>query len=357
MAWLLSCLSPAKERLLLNIFSEAGSGKTELAQAVRQLIDPSTHAESNKFDNAPDLCAAAKNQGVLYIGNLSGLEQWLSNVLCLLLTQGTFQTRSLYTDGGLYSVNLLLPVILTSLSNPVWAADLGSRTIPVESPPINSSERIGTDELHRRFTALRPGVFGALCLAAQAALAHPKPGVLEHRMQASIDFVASGVHRLGVTIGDLREALGSSKIALAETHLDASPVYEALRAYADECVQTDKDVVEISTADLLKALRRHHSGSQRLFPDRPNQLSQRITEILEPLRSVGITADKKRTSSFRGWVLDLTCYASTDDGQDDDQEGAEAELRVIELDEKREQLDRRRSELGLPAPMFEEGRP
>ena len=53
--------------------------------------------------------------------------------------------------------------------------------------------------------------------------------------------VASGIHRLGVSIEELRAALGSSKVALAETHLDASPVYEALRIFADEFLRIDKD--------------------------------------------------------------------------------------------------------------------
>lgn len=63
-------------------------------------------------------------------------------------------------------------------------------------------------------------------------------------MQTSIAFVTGGIDRPGVTIEDLREALGSSNVALAETHLDARSVYEALRAFADERVQTDEDVVE-----------------------------------------------------------------------------------------------------------------
>lgn len=177
-------------------------------------------------------------------------------------------------------------------------------------------------------------------------------------MQASIDFVASGIHGLGVTIEELRAALGSSKAALAETHLDASPVYEALRAFADECLRIDRDTVRISSADLLKALRHHHTGSLKLFPDRPNQLSQRITEILEPLRSVGIEARKKRTANFRGWTIDLSNYEISEAGkahQGRQREG-DAELRLVAPDEERERLDRRRSAMGLSTPIFKEGR-
>ena len=94
----------------------------------------------------------------------------------------------------------------------------------------------------------------------------------------------------------------------------------------------------------------------KLFPDRANQLTTRITEILEPLRSVGIEASHKRTSTWRGWIIDLSKYQLSDQGRRDDavQQEMDYATRVVELEKAREKRDRKRSKLGLGSPLFEE---
>ena len=73
---------------------------------------------------------------------------------------------------------------------------------------------------------------------------------------------------------------------------------------------------------------------------------------------MGIEASKKRTKDFRGWIIDLSNYELSEDGSDHEsgRQEADAELRLVAMDEERERRDRRRSELGLSTPIFEEGR-
>jgi hypothetical protein len=78
---------------LLAISGEQGSAKTVLSKLLKALIDPNATPVRALSREQRELMIAVNNSYLLAFDNLSGLPDWLSDVLCRLATGGSFAVR------------------------------------------------------------------------------------------------------------------------------------------------------------------------------------------------------------------------------------------------------------------------
>src|SRR5690606_11806360 len=87
-AWLVGALRGRKPYPILSLNGEHGTGKSEAERKLRRLIDPNT-ADLRLTPKEPrDIMIAAINSHVLAYDNLSKIDDWLSDALCVLSTGG-----------------------------------------------------------------------------------------------------------------------------------------------------------------------------------------------------------------------------------------------------------------------------
>jgi hypothetical protein len=146
----------------LAISGEQGSAKTVLSKLLKALIDPNATPVRALSREQRELMIAVNNSYLLAFDNLSGLPDWLSDVLCRLATGGSFAVRQLYTDDEEVLFEAARPILLNGIEEVVSRPDLGDRAIFLTLAPIREAQRRPEAELWREFETARPLILGAL---------------------------------------------------------------------------------------------------------------------------------------------------------------------------------------------------
>ena len=105
---------------------------------------------------------SANNAWAMVYDNLSSLSEELADAMCRLATGGGFAPRALYTDADEVLFNATRPQILNGMKDVVNRPDLADRCIFLTLEPISDEDRLAEKELWAEFTAVQPGILGAL---------------------------------------------------------------------------------------------------------------------------------------------------------------------------------------------------
>jgi hypothetical protein len=315
--FLVCCLAPFNQRLILFLGGTAGSGKTTFMRLLRHLFDPTVHSEAVR-PRKEDFFILAKHCAILCVDNVSGIPVWFADYLCCLATGATAQQRELYSNYGLCSFRFHRAVVLTSIADLAWREDLGSRAVDIRLHPI--TERISDDELIATVERLRPKILHALCNAASHALACPVKGVVVHRMQAVADWFASCAPALDITVEQMRSSNEASAIDLTEAHLDSSPIADPIIRMCEDYIIGGKVGINQgseywptphtktwATADLYReidAVATLAEKRNKHWPDGSRALGQKLGEITTSLPTRGIEIVRAKSGNWRGWTFD-----------------------------------------------------
>src|SRR5262249_24658651 len=156
---------------VLLLRGEPGSAKTTCGKVLQRCIDPSVTDLRSEPKEPRDLMIAGTHAWLVPSDTLSHLPQWLSDALCRMSTGGGFGTRKLFTDDEEALFNSKRPVILTSVTDVVTAADLLDRVTDVQLEPIPEDRRRTESELWAAFDDDHPAILGALLDAVAGGLA------------------------------------------------------------------------------------------------------------------------------------------------------------------------------------------
>jgi hypothetical protein len=316
--FLMTCLAPVTQRLILLLGGPAGVGKTTFMRIIRHLFDPTVHTEAVRPSEKLDFYVLGKHNGVFCLDNVSGMPVWLVDALCTLATGASAHKRALYSDDGICSFRYHRAVIMTSIADIAWREDLGSRSCDIRLSPLTN--RISDDELIATVERLRPKIMHALCNAASHALANPVKGTVQHRMQALADWFASAAPALDITVEAMVSSLESSAIDLTEAHLDSSPIAVTIHRMCEDFIiggkvginqgseyWPNKHQKTWATADLYRELDGVATLAEKRnkhWPDGSRALGQRLGEIATSLPTRGIEVKRVKSGNYRGWTFD-----------------------------------------------------
>ena len=139
--WLFCVAAGVKPFPILILQGEQGTGKSTISRVLRELTDPSSAPLRSPPANKTDLAVSAINSYLVVIDNLSGLQAEVADGLCRFSTGGAFDARKKYTDGEQFLVSIQRPVIINGISDIATRADLAERSIIIELPVIEPSQR------------------------------------------------------------------------------------------------------------------------------------------------------------------------------------------------------------------------
>jgi len=363
--FLLTAIAPSPKRFLLALGGTAGDGKTSFARMVRAVIDPTIHSEVSKPGKADDFHAGCHHCYVYAVDNVSGVPVWFADALCCLLTGASATVRKFYKQGEVFRSRHSRPVILTSVTDLMWREDLGTRSIPITIRPIADDDRRSDADIDAELQSIMPGLFSALLKGAAHGLAQPRNGLVRHRQQDLVDWAVSASALMGITPDQVADALAVIGTELLDTHLEASPIAEAMTALATHMVETDRDTQRLSTSDLFKSLQglserrsNKHWTRNEHWPRTPRALGHRLRDAQRSLSKIGIKVSPKRTRNSKGWHIDVTAYAPTTacsmastfaGGTSHD---GDNELDAVKRDELAEVREKKRLANGNPKPLF-----
>jgi len=280
--WLVGALNPKGPYTLLELIGGQGTSKSTTASFIKRLIDPSSADLRTAPRGEDDLMIAAQGQHILCYDNLSDIPPWYSDALCRLATGGGLSKRELFSDDGEITLEAMRPVILTGIGELATRPDLLDRTLRIELPLIPADKRRPLEEVEAAFTAVAPGVLGALLRAVSMALKDRVQVARElkelPRMADFAVWVTAAEPALGVARGQFIKEYKENRAQGDNAALESNPVPLALVEMMKSRAEWTGLPSELLTK-LEQGLEQYHSGNTKKPKDWP-QTPKALTNIL-----------------------------------------------------------------------------
>jgi len=309
-AWLLGTLQVGVPYPVLLLLGEAGSGKSTAMRLLRMLTDPAGahgRAVSGPPREGKDLFAVVRARHVLAIDNLSAVPQWLSDSLSTVATGGGQDTRALYTDADLASVDAQNPIVLNGVAVQGLGEDLLDRAIvlTLERPTERRREREFWAEVEEAW----PWVLGGLCDAASCALRNAGTGEIAAkdlpRMADFATWVVGAADALGTVPGleglNFLEAYRANRQRAGEDVIASNPIGTALLELLEA-----QGRWRGPAGQLLEALGEYvdeHVRGLRSWPRTAQSVGVRLQRLAPALREAGWSVGHGDGRARRDWII------------------------------------------------------
>ena len=185
-------IAPATPKPVVVLIAEEGAGKTEGAQRLQELPDPSRIRSLGAPESPKELVEWAYNRATINLDNLSHVPEWLSDLLARLCTGAGLAKRQLFTDRGEVIARRIPWILFNGITPTPRLADLLRRAIfpELERP----AQRLSLSELEGRWRVAHPEILGGLLDLATLTLEvlQSKEGGTSSSADSMADYVRIG---------------------------------------------------------------------------------------------------------------------------------------------------------------------
>ena len=284
-AWLLAALRGCGPYPILVIHGEQGCGKSTRERVCRELVDPNRAPLRRRPRDEQDLMIAANNGHIIALDNLSYLQTWLSDALCVLATGGGLGKRELYSDAEEVILNAVRPIMLNGIEELATRGDLLDRSIISYLPVIAEEERQEERKFRAAFEAAQPRILGALLDAISMALRRRDEVQLDHlpRMADFAAWVAAAEPALGWKEGRFLEAYERNRDDASALAIQASAVAGEVQKLRLPWEGTAEELMVKLNESAAK-----ETKQARSWPTDARRLSGALRRITPNLRELGI---------------------------------------------------------------------
>ena len=233
LSWLVQCFRPDGPYPILGVSSIQGSGKSTLTKMLRRIVDPNGAPLRSPQQSERDLAAAAINNYMVVVDNVSGIKPWYADCLCRLATGGGFASRTLYANEAETAMEACRPIVLNGIEDFASRGDIVDRMVPVSLAAIPADRRRhenGAGGIWQEFDALLPGLLAWLFDAVAEGL-RKLPTVKLRWTPRMADFALFAVAceaALGFAPNTFLPAYGEAKHLAESELLDNSLVAQAI---------------------------------------------------------------------------------------------------------------------------------
>ncbi len=306
--------------VVLTFIGPAGSTKSSASKAYISTFDPSrSRSRVEGDDTAPttlkpkprsdrDFPPMIGHSHALGIDNLSYIEDWLSDMLCVVATGGDVSERALYQNFEEATLAVCNPVVLNGIESFVTRGDLTDRTIRLDVVPITEEERLEEVELWRRFEKDHPLILGALLDTLSAAMAeHPQVQLKQKPRMA--DFARWGVaveRALGWPEGSFLETYRANQEAAVAEMLSGDLVANLILRFMDGKPSWHGTPTELLTALTETAAVAMIDTRDQSFPKTPRGVTGKLQRIGAALAKFGIEIRRGEVDRHRITPISIT---------------------------------------------------
>ena len=179
--WLLAALRPTGPYPTLIITGPAGSGKTTLGRALRDIIDPAAALPPIPRTTG-QLHTHALRHRVVVLDHVASLRKEIADAVTRLTTGSSMAppTRNIIDDAK--SIPISRPVIITA---PAEHRSFPANAIHIRLEAIARENLCDEASIQDQLEHTAPALLGAICIAITAALSHSKPDRSAFRVYTS----------------------------------------------------------------------------------------------------------------------------------------------------------------------------
>jgi hypothetical protein len=239
-------------------------------------------------DSAQDMMIIASHRHLVIFDNLSSVKNDMSDALAALATKSGFETRELYSNGNLFTIEIARPFALNGIGEFIHRPDLMDRAIPLRLEAMPSGTRRTETEIWRDLEALLPEFLHDLYSAVACAIRNfaTTTAPTSFRMADAAHWLATAEPETGFAPGTILAA-----IEKAQTSTQADLAFSDSLFPELERVLLDGDF-EGRPADLLELLRSDERRKfDRYFPATAAQLSTKLRRLRPALAKAGIVVE------------------------------------------------------------------
>ncbi len=287
-AFLLAALRGCGPYPILVIHGEQGCGKSSRERICRDLVDPNLAPLRRRPRDEQDLMIAANNGHIIALDNLSYLQTWLSDALCVLATGGGLGKRELYSDAEEVILYAVRPIMLNGIEELATRGDILDRSIISYLPVISEKERQEERKFRAAFEAARPRILGALLDAVSMALRRRDEVQLDHlpRMADFAAWVAAAEPAFGWREGRFLEAYERNRDDASALAIQASAVAGEVQKLGLPWEGTAEELLVKLNESAAK-----ETKQARSWPADARWLSGALRRITPNLRELGIVIE------------------------------------------------------------------
>jgi hypothetical protein len=310
--WMAAALRPVGPYPILALYGDQGAAKSTLTKVVGRLIDPRAAPLVGQPRNFRDLMRSAGNRWLLGYDNIGVIPDWLSDGLCMLSTGGAFDGHASFSGDEQHVIHAQRPVILNGIDEFATRADLIDRSLFLNLPPIDPSQRRREVEFWEAFQQDCPRILGGLLDAVVGGL-HALPSVRLTELPRMADFAAfaeSLGRKLGWPAGTVLSDFNDNRRDVTLDHIEDSPLGCCLLEIAADRLDWTRTATDL-LAELTAFVGKRVAASPR-WPKSPLSVSRELRRIRPLLRLHGISIAFQRTDDRRLITITKTTRPKTE---------------------------------------------
>ncbi|MGB4779785.1 hypothetical protein [Microbacterium sp.] len=300
--WLAAASFSDIARPLLFPHGRAGSGKTTRALAIASVFDPRDELGGALGKDERDALVAAGARFVVAWDNVTSVSVETSNFICRLVTGGTDERRSLFTDEDMYVRSIRRTGLITGLSIPLLEPDALERILPIHCEAIRAADRVSEAGLRGEFAAAHPVILGAVLDDVVHVLRHlPKVREMTRERPRQADY-SDVLRALDPAIDGAFQELTTD---LVREVAESDPFVQAVVGWLRAAQSAGRLPLTMAPAEALVAIRASLPPGGRAdtwLPKTPAGLSTMLTKNAGPLAACGFSVSRKVR---RGQKLDV----------------------------------------------------
>lgn len=162
--YLISCFLGLKngQNCVLLLKGEKGAGKSTIMRMINKIVSPQVNDLGGQYNNLDDLQLAMANSYMVTLDNVRDISKKVSDILCRVVTGGSYQKRKLYTDSDMLTMDLSCMVVISAIGMPLKEPDVIDRSIVLTLARVDKSERKSEAMIWKEFNDDLPQILGAI---------------------------------------------------------------------------------------------------------------------------------------------------------------------------------------------------
>lgn len=273
---------------IIALVGAPGSGKSETARLLRQLVDPNTLPLGSIAASDRDAYIEAKSLRLLTYDNIQPItNKDISDRLARIATGGGVRPRSLYTDSETNTMFVCNPIITTSIEVPARRSDLVDRMLTFKLARVSEEDRLPTSTLESQFSEDSGYILGglyALIAKTMSELTSITPETLALPRLADLGLFGIAAERcLGLQQGSFMQLYREAMRESSQGVVEEEPLLEAIIEYMGKQTQTTVSHTPQQWSRILSQF----SGGQFAFFS-PKSIGKKLRQLTEDLEHQGI---------------------------------------------------------------------
>ena len=158
--YIISMFIPGVPKVILMLHGEQGSAKTTLQELIKMLVDPSVVKTFAFPKDINEFIQQLAHNYVTFYDNISLIRDWVSDLLCRIVTGSGFSKRGLYTDHDDFIYSLKRCVGFNGINLGATKGDLLDRGLIIQLDRVSKDKWRKIEDIWKEFEEIRPKLLG-----------------------------------------------------------------------------------------------------------------------------------------------------------------------------------------------------